>query len=75
MQSQQQSGQPHIFQNQVVVFSKNYLPLARINLKRSIRFLVTGQAESLGFGSTQLWEVRCEAVPLGVNAQCRTTNS
>jgi hypothetical protein len=46
-------AQPHILQNSVVVFSKNYLPLARINIKRAIVLLVTGQAESLDFGSTK----------------------
>jgi hypothetical protein len=49
----QQSGQPHILQSQVVVFSKNYLPLVRINLKRAIVLLVTGQAETLDFSSTR----------------------
>ncbi|MEP0886951.1 hypothetical protein NDI53_01770 [Leptolyngbya sp. NM3-A1] len=34
MQIQQRQKIP-ILQNQVVVFSKNYLPLARINLKRA----------------------------------------
>jgi hypothetical protein len=58
MQVQQSS----ILQNQVVVFSKNYLPLARINIKRAIALLVTGQAESLNY-SGKFWEVRCEAVP------------
>jgi hypothetical protein len=57
-----QIQQPSILQNQVVVFSRNYLPLARINIKRAIVLLVTGQAESLHSGGQQ-WEVRCEAVP------------
>jgi hypothetical protein len=57
-----QVQQPSILQNQVVVFSKNYLPLARINIKRAIALLVTGQAESLIY-SDKFWEVRCEAVP------------
>jgi hypothetical protein len=34
MQTEQRQKIP-ILQNQVVVFSKNYLPLARINLKRA----------------------------------------
>ena len=66
MPAQQQSQQPCILQNQVVVFSKNYLPLARINIKRAIALLVTGQAESLEFSSTQQWEVRSQ--------ERRTTN-
>ena len=38
-----------ILQNSVVVFSKAYLPLARINIKRAIVLLITGQAESPRF--------------------------
>lgn len=66
MQAQQQSQQPHILQNSVVVFSKNYLPLARINIKRAVVLLVTGQAESLEFSTTKLWEVRSPSVVLQV---------
>ena len=55
MQTEQRQKIP-ILQNQVVVFSKNYLPLARINLKRAIVLLVTGQAETLEFSSAQQWE-------------------
>jgi hypothetical protein len=57
-----QVQQPSILQNQVVVFSKNYLPLARINIKRAIALLITGQPESLTY-SGKFWEIRCEAVP------------
>lgn len=73
MQVTQQSGQPHILQHQVVVFSKNYLPLARINIKRAIVLLVTGQAESLGFNSTQQWEVRSPSVVLQIPEHIRLT--
>ena len=41
MEAQPPFQQPHILQNSVVVFSKNYLPLARINIKRAIVLLVT----------------------------------
>jgi 5-methylcytosine-specific restriction endonuclease McrA len=73
MQVQQQSQQPHILQNSVVVFSKNYLPLARINIKRAIVLLVTGQAESVSFGTTKLWEVRSPSVVLQVPEHIRLT--
>jgi 5-methylcytosine-specific restriction endonuclease McrA len=73
MQVQQQSQQPHILQNSVVVFSKNYLPIARINIKRAIVLLVTGQAESVNFGTTKLWEVRSPNVVLQVPEQIRLT--
>lgn len=75
MEPQQQSQQPHILQNSVVVFSKNYLPLARINIKRAVVLLVTGQAESLelDFNSTKLWQVRSQAVVLQVPEHIRLT--
>jgi 5-methylcytosine-specific restriction endonuclease McrA len=74
MPTQQQSGQPHIFQNQVVVFSKNYLPLARINIKRAIVLLVSGQAELLEFSSTQQWEVRSASLVLQISEHIRLTS-
>ncbi|HEY9622488.1 MAG TPA: HNH endonuclease [Crinalium sp.] len=73
MQTQQQSGQPQVLQNQVVVFSKNYLPLARINIKRAIALVVTGQAELLEFSSTQQWEVRSPSVVLQISEHIRLT--
>jgi 5-methylcytosine-specific restriction endonuclease McrA len=60
-----------VLQNQVVVFSKNYLPLARINIKRAIVLLVTNQAESLDFSSTKQWEVRSPNLVLQVSEHIR----
>jgi 5-methylcytosine-specific restriction endonuclease McrA len=60
-----------VLQNQVVVFSKNYLPLARINIKRAIVLLVTNQAESLDFSSTQQWEIRSPSLVLQVSEHIR----
>jgi 5-methylcytosine-specific restriction endonuclease McrA len=70
MQSRQQQS---ILQNSVVVFSRNYLPLARINIKRAITLLVTGQAESLEFGNIQYWEVRSPNLILQVPEHIRLT--
>jgi 5-methylcytosine-specific restriction endonuclease McrA len=53
---------------------QDYLPLARINLKRAIVLLVTGQAESLDFSSTQQWEVRSPSVVLQIPDQIRLTS-
>jgi hypothetical protein len=55
MEAQPPFQRPHILQNSVVVFSKNYLPLARINIKRAVVLLVTGQAESLEFDRPALY--------------------
>jgi 5-methylcytosine-specific restriction endonuclease McrA len=60
-----------VLQNQVVVFSKNYLPLARVNIKRAIVLLVTNQAESLDFSSTQQWEIRSPSLALQVPEHIR----
>lgn len=68
-----QYQQPAVLQNSVVVFSKNYLPLARINIKRAIVLLVNGQAESLEFGNTTLWEVRSPSLVLQVPEHIRLT--
>ncbi|MDJ0705649.1 MAG: HNH endonuclease [Leptolyngbyaceae cyanobacterium MO_188.B28] len=73
MPTEQQSQHPPIFQNQVVVFSKNYLPLTRINIKRAIVLLVTGQAESMEFNSAQQWEVRSPSVVISVSEHIRLT--
>jgi 5-methylcytosine-specific restriction endonuclease McrA len=70
MQSQQTQN---VLQNSVVVFSRNYLPLARINIKRAITLLVTGQAESLDLGNSQYWEVRSPSLILQVPEQIRLT--
>ncbi len=66
---------PPLLQNAVVVFSKNYLPLARINLRRAAVLLVTGQAESLEFSSNRQWEIRSPSVVLQVPEHIRLISS
>lgn len=68
-------AQPSVLQNSVVVFSKNYLPLARINLKRAVVLLVTGQAESLEYTSPRQWEVRSPSIVLQVPEHIRLVSS
>jgi 5-methylcytosine-specific restriction endonuclease McrA len=55
----------------VVVFSKNYLPITRVNLRRAIILLVTGKAEPLEFFDGTPWEVRSANFILEVPAQIR----
>ncbi|MGG6263286.1 HNH endonuclease [Leptolyngbya sp. AN03gr2] len=62
---------PPSLQQQIVVFSKNYLPIARINIKRAVILLVTQQAESLDLGSPQQWEVRSPNLVLKVSEHIR----
>jgi 5-methylcytosine-specific restriction endonuclease McrA len=68
-----QTRQSSVLQNSVVVFSRNYLPLARINIKRAIVLLITGQAESLEFGNTTKWKVRSPSIVLEVPEHIRLT--
>jgi len=55
-----------VLNNSVVVFSPNYLPVARVNIKRAIALLVTGKAETLSLGNARYWEVRSPNVVLQV---------
>lgn len=71
MSIQQSSQTLSLFKNPVVVFSKNYLPLARITLKRAVVLLVTERAEALEFGTTQQWEVRSPSLVLQVSEHIR----
>ena len=49
----------------VVLFSKNYLPMARINLKRATVLLVTGRAEPVDLiGRT--WQMRSPSLTLEI---------
>ncbi|MCW6038567.1 HNH endonuclease [Spirulina subsalsa FACHB-351] len=57
----------------VVVFSKNYLPLSRINLRRAILLLVTQKAEPLDFYSQEGWEIRSCSVVLWIPIHIRLT--
>jgi 5-methylcytosine-specific restriction endonuclease McrA len=73
MQTTEPVRQRPLLQNQVVVFSKNYLPLARINIKRAIALLITGQAETLEYSSTQQWQIRSANAVMVVPEHIRLT--
>lgn len=55
----------------VVVLSKNYLPISRVNIRRAIILLLTGKAEPLALFSDISWEVRSSSFVLQVPAQIR----
>ncbi|NJM75984.1 MAG: HNH endonuclease [Acaryochloridaceae cyanobacterium RU_4_10] len=75
MSVQTQIQPPLLLQNAVVVFSKNYLPLARINIRRAVVLLVSGQAESLEFSSNRQWEIRSPSLVLQVPEHIRLIGS
>lgn len=74
MTVQQETPQPLVLQHQVVVFSKNYLPLMRINIRRAITLLVTGQAEAIALHGAQQWQVRSPNLVLQVSEHIRLTS-
>ena len=54
------------FNHSVVVFSRNYLPLNQVNLKRAIALLVMGKAEPIDFFSDILAEVSSSNLVIAV---------
>lgn len=50
-----------VLEQSVVVFSRNYLPLSRVKVKRAVALLVTGIAEPLDSSETE-WLVRMPLV-------------
>lgn len=63
----------NVLRQSVVVFSKNYLPMSRVNIKRAIALLVAGKAEPLDFSSGTGWIVRSPSVAMLVPEQIRLT--
>ncbi len=70
-----QQQPPSVLQKSVVVFSKNYLPMSRINIRRAITLLIAGQAEPLGFIEGAVWQVRSPSFVLQVPEHIRLTVS
>jgi 5-methylcytosine-specific restriction endonuclease McrA len=61
-----------VLEQSVVVFSQNYLPVCRVNIKRAIVLLVTEKAEPLDFSSEASgWFVRSPSVVLQVPKHIR----
>jgi 5-methylcytosine-specific restriction endonuclease McrA len=55
----------------ITVFSQNYLPISRINIRRAIILLVTGKAEALTSLTQEYWEVRSVNLILEVPTHIR----
>ncbi|HLO51924.1 MAG TPA: HNH endonuclease [Kamptonema sp.] len=62
-----------VLRQSVVVFSRNYLPMSRINIKRAIALLVAGKAEPLDFTTGKGWIVRSPSTAICVPEQIRLT--
>ena len=46
-----------VLEKSVVVFSQNYLPLCRVNIKRAVVLLVTNKAEPLNITTASGWHI------------------
>lgn len=64
---------PSLLSQTIVVFSRNYLPVARINLRRAAILLLTGRAEPLELGDNKALLLRSPSLVLQVPAQIRLT--
>lgn len=65
-----------VLRKSVVVFSKNYLPISRVNIKRAIALLVTGKAEPLDLMDNideAAWQIRSASLVLQVPQHIRLT--
>lgn len=62
-----------VLEQSVVVFSKNYLPVSQVNVKRAIALLVAGKAEPLEFARETKWLVHSPSLILCVPAHIRLT--
>jgi 5-methylcytosine-specific restriction endonuclease McrA len=60
-----------VLEQSVVVFSQNYLPLCRVNIKRAIVLLVTDKAEPLDFAIEAGWLVHSPSLVLHVPKHIR----
>ena len=60
-----------VLEQSVVVFSQNYLPLCRVNIKRAIVLLVTNRAEPLGLTTESGWQVHSPSLVLYVPRHIR----
>ena len=67
---------PSVLNNSVVVFSTNYLPMARINIRRAITLLICGRAEPLDLQDSKLvWVLRSPSVTIEVPHHIRLKTS
>ncbi len=61
-----------VLDHSVVVFSRNYLPISRVNIKRAIALLILGKAEVLDLAS-ETWFVRSPNLVIAVPQHIRLT--
>ncbi|WNN91358.1 HNH endonuclease [Gloeocapsopsis dulcis] len=62
-----------VLEQSVVVFSKNYLPISKVNVRRAVQLLIAGKAEALDLVQETSWFVRSPSIVLAVPAYIRLT--
>jgi 5-methylcytosine-specific restriction endonuclease McrA len=62
-----------VLEQSVVVFSQNYLPLCRVNIKRAIVLLIANKAEPLDLTTEAGWQVHSPSLVLFVPKHIRLT--
>ena len=62
-----------VLEQSVVVFSRNYLPVSRVNVRRAIALLMAGKAEALDLGNDTECLVRSPSLIIAVPAYIRLT--
>jgi 5-methylcytosine-specific restriction endonuclease McrA len=70
MRSQTVTIATQVLDQSVVVFSQNYLPLCRVNIKRAIVLLITNKAEPLDITNSG-WQIHSPSLVIDVPKQIR----
>ncbi len=60
-----------VLEKSVVVFSQNYLPLCRVNIKRAVVLLVSNKAEPLNITTESGWHISSPSLVVYVPKQIR----
>jgi 5-methylcytosine-specific restriction endonuclease McrA len=66
------TGATQVLDRSVVVFSRNYLPISRVNIRRAIALLILGKAEALDLTS-EIWLVKSPNLAIAVPQHIRLT--
>ena len=66
------TGAAQVLDRSVVVFSRNYLPISRVNIRRAIALLILGKAEALDLAS-EIWFVKSPNFVIAVPQHIRLT--
>jgi len=66
------TGITDVLRQSVVVFSQNYLPISRINVRRAVVLLLAGKAEPLDLSeNANTWQIRSPSMILDVPEHIR----